>query len=60
MQEHSLSRSFCYKLKAKLEELTIIKWDDYWQEYKLNMERYKRDLKSLGRFKEQVKEWQRF
>ncbi len=55
--ENGVSQSFCYKVKAKLEYLTIIKFDQYWEEYRLNMERYKRDKKALSAFKRQVDEW---
>ena len=57
MAENGVSRQVCYKIKAKLEALTILKWDDYWQEYRLNMERWKRDKKALDTFKAQVKVW---
>ena len=56
-QDNAVSKSFCYNIKAKLEELTILKWDDYWREYRLNMERWKRDNKALDAFKEQVRAW---
>ena len=59
MAKNGVSKSFCYNIKAKLEELTILKWDDYWQEYRLNMERWKRDKKALDAFKAQVKVWMR-
>jgi protein tyrosine phosphatase len=59
MREHNASRSYCYKIVAKLKELTIIKWDTYWQEYRLNMERWKRDLKALRQFKAQIQNWDR-
>ena len=55
--ENNVSRSFCYKVKARLEKLTIIKWDDYWQEYRYNPERLKRDLKTLRQFKAQIRAW---
>lgn len=55
---NGVSKSFCYKIKTTLQDLTLIKWDDYWNEYRLNMERYKRDRKALRGFKAQVKEWQ--
>jgi hypothetical protein len=55
--ENKVSRSFCYKVKARLEKLTIIKWDDYWQEYRYNSERLKRDQKALRQFKAQIRAW---
>lgn len=55
--DNAVSTSFCYKVKTALQDLTIIKWDDYWSEYRLNMERYKRDRKALRSFKAQVKAW---
>ena len=54
---NNVSRSFCYKVKARLEDLTVIKWDDYWQEYRYNPERLKRDLKTLRQFKAQIRAW---
>ena len=55
---NAVSKSFCYKIKTTLQDLTLIKWDDYWNEYRLNMERYKRDRKALRGFKGQIKKWQ--
>ena len=55
---NAVSKSFCYKIKTTLQNLTIIKWDDYWYEYRLNMERYKRDGKALRGFKGQIMKWQ--
>ena len=55
---NGVSKSFCYKIKTTLQNLTLIKWDDYWNEYRLNMERYKRDRKALRGFKGQIKKWQ--
>ena len=57
MSENGVKRSFCYKIKAKLEDLTLIKFDHYWGEYRLNMERWKRDKKALDSFKAQVGVW---
>lgn len=57
--ENGVTPSFCYKIKAKLEELTLIKFDDHWHEYRLNMERWKRDKKALASFKEQTRAWLR-
>ena len=57
IKDYGLSRSLCYKVKARLEQLTIIRWDDYWREYRLNMERWKRDRKALRAFKTQIKAW---
>ena len=56
--DNAVSKSFCYKIKTRLQDLTVIKWDDHWQEYQLNMERYKRDRKALRGFKGQIKKWQ--
>jgi hypothetical protein len=56
-RKNGVSRSLCYKVKLRLEELTIIKWDEYWREYRINMERWKRDKKALNRFDSQIKEW---
>ncbi|MCK4823812.1 hypothetical protein KA005_49115 [bacterium] len=56
-KNNGVSQSFCYKVKARLENLTILKWDDYWGEYRYNPERYKRDLKALRQFKAQIKDW---
>ncbi len=53
-ETNTLSKSYCYKIKARLEELKIIKFDNYWQEYRLNIERWKRDLKALRQFKAKV------
>ena len=47
---NAVSKSFCYKIKIRLQDLTVIKWDDHWQEYQLNMERYKRDSKDTTWF----------
>ena len=57
IRKNGVSRSLCYKVKLCLEELTIIKWDEYWREYRINMERWKRDKKALNRFDSQIKEW---
>jgi hypothetical protein len=57
---NGVSKSFCYKVKTTLQDLTLIKWDEYWKEYRLNMERYKRDRKALRGFKAQVKVWESF
>ena len=57
--ENSVSTSFCYKVKARLEELTIIRFDHDWGWYTYNHERYKRDLKALRQFKSQVREWEK-
>ena len=54
MSENGVKRSFCYKIKARLEDLTLIKFDHYWGKYRLNMERWKRDKKALDSFKAQV------
>ena len=48
---NGVSRSFCYKVLASLCETTLVKWDDYWGEYRINMERWKRDRKALQGFK---------
>jgi len=58
-QENGVSTSFCYKIKARLEELTLIRFDHHWGWYSYNHERYKRDLKALNKFKAQVKEWKK-
>jgi hypothetical protein len=55
--ENGVSTSFCYKVKARLEELTIIRFNHNWNWYSYNHERYKRDLKALNQFKAQVSEW---
>jgi len=49
--DRGVSVSFCYKVLAKLKKLTLIKFDDYWNEYQLNMERWKRDKRALDGFK---------
>jgi hypothetical protein len=56
-QENGVSTSFCYKVKARLEKLTLIKFDSYWNWYTYNENRYKDDLKALNQFKAQVNEW---
>lgn len=55
--ENNVSISFCYKIKARLEELTLIKFDHTWGWYAYNHNRYKRDLKALHQFKAQAEEW---
>ena len=57
--ENNVSTSFCYKIKARLEELTIIRFEYEWGWYRYNHERYKRDLKALNQFKAQVSEWEK-
>jgi hypothetical protein len=57
--ENNVSTSFCYKMKTRLEELTIIRFDHNWGWYSYNHERYKRDLKALKQFKAQVSEWEK-
>ena len=57
--ENNVSTSFCYKIKARLEKLTIIRFEHDWGWYSYNHERYKRDLKALNQFKAQVSEWQK-
>lgn len=58
-QENGVSRSFCYKVKRLLENLSLVKWDDYWCEYRLNMERWKRDKRALEAFNIQVDAWEK-
>lgn len=49
--ENGVSRSFCYKVLAVLRQTTLVKWDEYWSEYRINMERWKRDRKALQGFR---------
>jgi hypothetical protein len=58
-RENGVSTSFCYKIRAKLIMLTIIKFDPYSNEYAYNENRFKRDLKALNQFKTQVEKWRK-
>ncbi len=57
MNNKGAKQSWCYKVKKKLQEITIIKWDEHWQEYRYNPERWKRDVKAMKQFKAQVGVW---
>lgn len=48
---NGVSQSFCYKLLAVLRQTTLVKWDDYWGEYRINMERWRRDRRALQGFR---------
>jgi len=62
-EENGVSRSFCYKVRLKLQELNIIgkQGDPFTHKmvYIVNMNRYESDLKALYAFKAQAKVWKR-
>jgi hypothetical protein len=53
------SESWCYDQLTKLKETTLIKFDTYWQQYRLNPERFKRDMTGIRSFEAQFKLWQK-
>ncbi|WP_419660502.1 hypothetical protein [Desulfosarcina variabilis] len=62
-EENGISRSLCYKVKQRLQELNLIRKErdpfSHRMVYIVNMNRYERDLRALYGFKSQVKVWKR-
>lgn len=57
--ENGSSRSWAYGVLDQLKTIGIIKWDEYYNEYHPNMNRWERDWGRIRGFKAQVRKWER-
>lgn len=55
--ENGKSRSWAYKILTILKDKGLVKFDDYFQEYRINLEKPKRDLHSLRQFDSALASW---
>lgn len=51
------SRSWAYGVLEQLKTIGIVKWDDYYNEYHPNMNRWERDWERVRSFKAQINKW---